>query len=514
MHTFRVALRPRLRVLLAIVGLCIACGAAAQGVLRIGLNEDPDTLDPTLSRLATGRQPLTAICDKLFDVRKDLAIRPQLALGYEIAGDGRSLVLKLRPDVRFHDGAAFDAEAVRFNIDRHQRLPGSFRRSDLEVIDRVEVIDAQTVRLTLKEPQAYLLLFVLADRPGMMVSPKAATQAGDRFGLQPVCAGEYRFVERVPQGRIVVERFADYWDRAAASTRGAPDRIEYLPIGDSTVRMSALLSGEIQIAERLTPTDLPQLAGDSRVKVASAPDLGYHFIRYNTNNGVRARTFSDVRVRRAVDLAIDRKALVHALFNDRYLPGNQFVNPGSIYYDAAHPIQPRNLELSRKLLKEAGVPNLAFTLLVPAERERQEAAQMVQAMLAEAGITMKIETQENAVMLQNARRGDFEAVFSFWSGRAHPDGNVYVHFACNGAQNDSKFCDPALDKEMGQAREAVNNDQRRDLYRKVNGMLVEAYPMAVLWHRTTYSGLSAKLAGFDADPDSIIRVKGLSLRQP
>jgi len=489
---------------------CLAGHAAAQGVLRIGLNEDPDTLDPTLNRLATGRQPLTALCDKLFDVKTDLTLTPQLAAGYEIAKDGLSVTLKLRPGVKFHDGEPLDAQAVRYNIGRHMQLPGSLRRSELSMVDHVDVVDAATVRFVLKAPQANLLLFGLAERAGMMVAPQAAQRLGDRFGSQPVCAGEYRFVERVPQGRIVVEKFTDYWD--AAQTRGDPDRIEYLPISDSTVRLSSLRSGQIQIAERLTPADLPQLAGDARAKIVSASDLGYHYIRYNSGNGARAATFRDVRVRRAVDLAIDRRVLVKALFNDQYLAGNQFVNPNSRYYDKAHPVPARDVAAARRLLQEAGVPRLAFSLLVPPERERQEAAQMIQAMLAEAGITMKIETQEDAVMLQNARRGDFDAIFNFWSGRPHPDGNIYAHIACSGPQNDSKFCDPELDKVMVQAREATSDGERERLYRQVNAILATDYPVSVLWHRRTFTGLSTKVSGFVPHPDSTIRVKGIRLQ--
>ncbi|SAL52324.1 extracellular solute-binding protein [Caballeronia sordidicola] len=488
-----------------------AAQAAAQGVLRIGLVEDPDTLDPTLNRLATGRQPLTALCDKLFDVKPgDLALTPQLATGYEVAKDGRSVTVKLRTGVKFHDGETFDAAALAFNIKRHMTLPGSLRRTELSMVDHVDVVDPSDVRFVLNAPQANLLLYSLAERAGMMVAPQAAQQLGDRFGSQPVCAGEYRFVERVPQGRIVVEKFAGYWD--AAHTAGDPDRIEYLPIGDSTVRLSSLRSGQIQIAERLTPTDLPQLARDPRVKVVSAPDLGYHYIRYNSGNGPRAAIFRDVRVRHAVDLAIDRRVLVKALFNDQYQPGNQFVGPSSPYYDPAHPVPARDVAASRRLLQQAGVAHLTFTLLVPPERERQEAAQMIQAMLAEAGITMKIETQEDAVMLQRARRGDFDAIFNFWSGRPHPDGNLYAQYSCNGPTNDSKFCDPAVDQVMVAAREATTDKERQRLYREVNAMLVQDYPSSVLWHRRTFTGVSAKLSGFMPHPDSTIRVKGLHLQ--
>ncbi|GAA5236516.1 ABC transporter substrate-binding protein [Verticiella sediminum] len=497
--------------LAAALFLCASFAAHAQGVLRIGINEDPDTLDPTVNRLASGRQPMTAICDKLFDVSADdLSLVPQLATGYEVADDGMSFTLSLREGVKFHDGEPFDAEAVRFNFDRHMNTSGSFRRTELAAVDSVEVVDPQTVRVRLKSPQASIVLVNLAERAGMMVAPAAAQKLGERFGTAPVCAGEYRFVERVPQGRIVVERFADYWD----PTPGGPDRVEYLPISDSTVRLSALRSGEIHIAERLTPTDLPQLEGDARVKVVSAPDLGYHHIRYNSNNGAMAKTFSDVRVRKAVDLAIDRQAIVKALFNDQYLAGNQFVSPQSQYYDQAHPVPARDVEASRRLLAEAGVPNLTFTLLVPAERERQEAAQFVQAMLAEAGITMRLETQENAVMLQNSRRGQFEAVFSFWSGRPHPDGNMFSHVSCQGPQNDSKYCNEELDAVLNKARETNDADERRKLYQQANGILAENVTASILWHRRTFTGVSSSLQGFVPHPDSTIRVKGMKMPPP
>ena len=112
---------------LTLILLLLPCSGHAQTVLRIGLNDDPDALDPTISRAYTGRLVFAALCDKLFDVTPDLKIVPQLATGYEWAADRRSIVIKLRPGVRFQDGEPFNAEAVRFNIERHQSTPGSFR---------------------------------------------------------------------------------------------------------------------------------------------------------------------------------------------------------------------------------------------------------------------------------------------------------------------------------------------------------------------------------------------------
>src|SRR5678816_4679639 len=159
-------------VTLTLATMLLAAGpAAAQSVLRIGLNDDPDALDPTISRAYTGRLVFAALCDKLFDVTPELKIVPQLATGYEWGPDHKSIVIKLRPGVRFQDGEPFNAEAVKFNIERHQTTPGSFRKSEIAEIQSVEVVNDLTVRFHLSQPLVPLLA-ALTDRAGMMVSPK------------------------------------------------------------------------------------------------------------------------------------------------------------------------------------------------------------------------------------------------------------------------------------------------------------------------------------------------------
>src|SRR6266851_5527752 len=210
----------------------------AQTTLRIGLAEDPDILDPTLARTYVGRIVFAAFCDKLFDIDEKLNIVPQLALSHATSADGKEVTIKLRPGVKFQDGEPLDAEAAKFSLERHLTMTGSFRKPELAAVDHVDVVDPLTISLVLKTPYSPLIA-QLTDRSGMMVSPKAAKEEGDKFGLHPVCAGPYKFVERVPQDRIVVERFADYWNKDAV----AIDRIVHLPIVDATVRMANLKSG-------------------------------------------------------------------------------------------------------------------------------------------------------------------------------------------------------------------------------------------------------------------------------
>src|ERR1700675_2801211 len=202
----------RLALTAAALLLSLGAGVQAQTTLRIGLAEDPDILDPTLARTYVGRIVFAAFCDKLFDIDAKANIVPQLALSQETSADGKEVTIKLRPGVKFHDGEPLDAEAAKFSLERHLTFPASFRKPELAALDKVEVVDPLTVKLVLKNPFSPLIA-QLADRAGMMVSPKAAKEAGDKFGLKPVCAGPYRFVERVQRDRIVVEKFADYWNK-------------------------------------------------------------------------------------------------------------------------------------------------------------------------------------------------------------------------------------------------------------------------------------------------------------
>src|SRR5215475_12331533 len=265
-----------LRLAITAAALLLSFEASAQTTLRIGLAEDPDILDPTMARTYVGRIVFASFCDKLFDIDEKLNIVPQLALSSETADDGKALVIKLRPGVKFHDGEPFDAEAAKFSLERHLTFPGSFRKPELASVDHVEVVDPLTIKLILKAPFSPLIA-QLTDRAGMMVSPKAAKEAGDKFGLRPVCAGPYKFVERVQQDRMVFEKFADYWNKDNVFI----DRIVYLPIVDATVRLANLKSGGIDLLERLNATDIKAVKDDNRLKLSSATELGYQGITLN-----------------------------------------------------------------------------------------------------------------------------------------------------------------------------------------------------------------------------------------
>src|ERR1700688_2322117 len=346
--------------LLATIAAVATVPAHAQ-TLRFGLAEDPDVLDPTLARTFVGRVVFAALCDKLFDVDEKLNIVPQLATSYEWSADRKALTLKLRRGVTFHDGEKFDAAAVKFNIERHKNMVGSNRRAELAPVTGVDVVDESTARLNLSAPFSPLLA-ALADRAGMMVSPKAAQAEGDKFGAKPVCSGPFRFVERVAQDRIVLERYANYWNKGEIHF----DTIVYLPIVDSTVRLANLRSGQLDFIERVGTSDIPALKTDSRFKISRITEIGYQGITINVGKSDLAQKNPlgrDPRVREAFELALDREGIVQVAMDGEADVGNQWVAPSNPFYAKNVPIPKRDVAKAKELLKQAGVPNPSITLM-------------------------------------------------------------------------------------------------------------------------------------------------------
>ena len=499
----------RLAVAAAVLLLSLGAGANAQTTLRIGLAEDPDILDPTLARTYVGRIVFSAVCDKLFDIDDKLNIVPQLALSYETSADGKAMTIKLRPGVKFQDGEPLDAEAAKFSIERHMTMQASFRKSELSSVDHVEVVDPLTIKLVLKTPYSPLIA-QLTDRAGMMVSPKAAKEEGDKFGQHPVCAGPYKFVERVPQDRMVFEKFADYWNKDNVFI----DKIVFLPIVDATVRLANLKSGGLDLAERVLATDLKDIRADPRLVLSTVPELGYLGLTINiANDKTKGGLSQSVKVRQALDLSIDREAINQVVFNGEFTPGNQWVSPTHPYYQKAFPIQPRNVEKAKALLKEAGVAlPVTVDYMVTKGAENEAVAQVVQSMAAEAGFDLKIRVIEFATSFKQAQAGEFQVFQINWSGRIDPDGNSYVFMHSKAPQNDGGYSNPEADKLMDDGRLVSDPAQRKAIYEKLTKILLEEEPIIYLYHRKLLFAHTTRLEGFKPMPDGLVRVIGLKLK--
>jgi len=488
-----------------------AAGAAAQTHLRIGIGDDPDVMDPTLSRTYTGRIVFASICDKLFDIDEKLNIVPQLALAHETSADGRTVTIRLRPGVKFHDGEPLTAEAAKYSLDRHLTMKGSYRRPEIGVIDSVEVAGPLTIRIHLKAPFSPLIA-QLTDRAGMMMSPKAAEAAGDKFGLKPVCAGPYRFVERVQQDRIVVEKFTDYWDKDHVFI----DRITYLPIIDTTVRLANLKSGGIDMTERILATDIPAVKADPRLRLANSVSLAWFGLMVNQNNGPKSdNPFGrNPLLWKAFDLALDREAINQVVFNGAFVPGNQWVSPQNPYYQADFPVPKRDIARARALVKESGVKTpIVIDYMVNNAPEGRAVAEVVQSMVAEAGFELRIRVVEVATALKAGENGDFQLYGLTWSGRSDPDGNSVIYQTCGAPQNMAKYCDKEVDAWHEEARAATTLEARKAIYRKITGRFLDKGWIFYLYHPQNLATHTARLEGYRPVPDGLIRVVGLKLQK-
>ncbi len=496
-----------LRSTMTCVLLAAAPFALQAQTLRIGLAEDADILDPTLARTYVGRIVFAAMCDKLLDIDEKLNIVPQLATSYEWSADSKALTLKLRQGVTFHDGEKFDAAAVKFNIERHKTMPGSNRRGELAPVSSVDVVDPATVRLNLSAPFSPLLA-ALADRAGMMVSPKAAQAGGANFGVKPVCSGPFKFVERVAQDRIVFERYDGYWNKAAVHF----DKVTYTPIPDATVRLANLRSGQLDFVERVAASDMEGLAKDKNLKAARITEIGYQGITINIGKSDRAQKNPlgrDPRVREAFELSLDRRGLAQVVMDNEAIVGNQWVAPSNGYYAKTVPVPARNVARARALLKEAGVTNPSFTLVTTTASDAQRLALVVQAMSKDAGFDVKIQTTEFATSLNMADKGDFEAYVLAWSGRADPDGNLFSFYGCKQPLNYAGYCDTETDELLKRSRSLREPAERRKVYEQIAARIAKERPIVYLYHRNWLWAYNAKLGGVRLIPDGLPRLQGL-----
>jgi peptide/nickel transport system substrate-binding protein len=365
------------------------------------------------------------------------------------------------------------------------------------------------VRINLAAPFAPLLA-ALTDRSGMMLSPKAAEAAGEKFGAKPVCSGPFRFVERIAQDRIVLERFPNYWNKGQIHF----ERIVYQPIVDATVRLANLRSGQLDFIERVAPSDIPSLRNDGRFKVAKIVEIGYQGITINLAKSDLAQKNPlgrDPRVREAFELSLDRDAIVKVAMEGEAQPGNQWVAPSNRFYGKSAPMPKRNVQRARQLLKEAGVPNPSFTLMTPTTSDAQRVAQVVQAMAKDAGFDIKIQSTEFATSLKLQDQGQFEAYVLAWSGRADPDGNLHQFLSCKGPLNGSGYCKDDVEALINESRTTLDPARRAAAYDKIAQQVQKDRPVVYLYHRHWLWAHSAKLSGLRTVPDGMVRVQGLKM---
>ena len=487
------------------------------GELVVALSEDPDVLDPTLGRTLVGREIFVNMCEKLYDIDEDLGFVPQLAADLpETSEDGLTVTIPLRADVTFNDGTPMDAAAVKVSLDRHRTLEGSARRSELAAVSAVEVVDPATVRLTLSEPFSPLV-GQLADRAGMVMSARQLEALGDDFGTEPVCVGPFSFVSRQIGDEIALEKSEEYYDADEVHL----DSVVFRVITDGNARLANVRSGDVQVAERITPTDVAKVESDDSLRLVTGEPLGYQAIAINIGNtaGVgqpvgepSTPLGTSAELREAFELSMDREAINEVVYAGRFVTGCFPLPPGHPYLDDSLDCVDHDLAEAKRLIAETGVPTpVPVDLMIVASPENLRLAQVVQSLAKEAGFAVSVRSVENAATLDAADAGTYDAWQFFWSGRADPDGNVTDFLITGGVRNWFGLSNAEVDRDLATSRATAVTEERKAAFTSALEVAAQERPVIYLLHQRTFLASRAEVAGIDFLPDGLPRLKSAGL---
>ncbi|MDH3679258.1 MAG: ABC transporter substrate-binding protein [Acidimicrobiia bacterium] len=456
-------------------------GGTYGGTVRISHGFSPTSLDPHTGSSGGDHHVLYTMYDRLTHFEFDtLNPTPGLATDWEFVDD-TTLVFNLREGVTFHDGSPFNAEVVKFNIERGQNHPVTTVANNLASIDSVEVIDDLTVQLNLNRPDTGLI-GILSDRAGMMVSMEAALAAEEeRLDTTPVGTGAFQLVSYAPGDNLVLERNPDYWQE------GLPylDGIEWVFIEDEEAAINGVLAGELDMMSFLGDTSkVAPLEGDDRIEFLTGPAQGMDGCYMNKLDS----PFADVNVRRAWAQSIDKEGLNEVLHFGFAEPAYLIVPPEHWAYDAS--LVPHNqydIEGAKQLLADAGFADgvdIKMVMWLNPHEERK--AEVIQASVADAGFRVDASILEgsaaNAGFFEN---GEFDVYCSGWSGRPDPSQTTTALLGSESFYNYADVGVEGLDELVAAGTASADQTERAAAYSEAFRVgLVENLAWVPLWHHT------------------------------
>lgn len=438
------------------------------GVLRIGASANPSSLDPATGGAGTDHVFLYPIFATLIEWDYDsLQAKPGLAESWEFP-DAQTLVLNLREGVKFHDGTALDADAVKFNLDRNRTDSRSNIRSDLASVETVEVTGPNQVTVHLNTPDTSLPL-VLSDRAGMMVSPASIEKFGNSSDRNPVGAGAMKFVQWNDGDRIVLERNPDYWN----SERPLVDGIDFRIITDSSTRLRSVQSGQTDLAYQLEGRQKALIERGGNIQGVYGATVYCFQIYLNHSKGPLA----NVKVRQAINYAIDRDALVRASMNGAGEPA--FMNlPSShwAYDDDVAKLYSYDPEKAKALLTEAGYPDgIELDMRGYNDQGSVQRQEIIMGMLANVGIRGRFRTGTIPDMsAAYFARGEGDFLVSAWTGRPDPSLTYGLLYAENSYFNAGKVPPPdGLMEAITASRSTNDQSERKQAFSTVQKIVME-----------------------------------------
>lgn len=478
-------------------GSAAAGKADASATVRFSYGVGTSSLDPHLASSSYDVAVLDLVYDRLVSVNAKGELEPSLAESWDYAPDGKSLTLKLRQGVKFHDGAPFTAEVVKDNLERAQNLEGSRAAGDLTRVKKIEVTGEHEVRIDFSEPDA-ALVGSLARATGMVVSPKAFDKdlAREEAGSGPYTVDKYR-----PNSRIVLKRFDGHWaDNAAAAAR-----IIYEVQPDDTTRLNGLRAGEVD----LTVLQEPQIAGAKNAGLTLEIKSTYGFVHMQLNRG--RDFFADERVRRALSLAIDRDAIVEGVAFGHGTPAYQLFPEGAPAHDPG--IEPDSFDPdeAKRLLADAGHTGLKFEAVTPTTHQNYAVA--VQGQLADIGVDMAVKVVPNTQLIDTfyvQEKGD--AIVTPVGPRPDPSQTFETFFAKDSVLNVGGNTPPETEGLLADARETVDEKERIEAFHKVSRLVAEKTLTIPLVHPVTVVATTDQVLGAQVQQLVVPVLRGVGLR--
>ena len=463
---------------------------AVPQILVFGRGGDSVSLDPAIVTDGESFKVTENIFETLLNFgEQDTTINAGLAKDWEVSEDGLEYTFYLQEGVKFHDGTDFNAEAVVKNVERWKGgaeeqfyyFNSMFKAEGKDIITSVEATDDLTVVFKLSRPQAPFLKNI-AMSPFAIASPSAIEASGESFGDNPVGTGPFTFVEWKRNDSITVAKNEDYWQEGLPKL----DTIIFRAIPDNSARLNALMTGEIDLADGVNPSDAQTVESNADLQLIERPSMNIGYLGLTNTRP----PFDNKLVRQAVNYAIDKQALVDAFYQGR---AEVAVNPmpSSISgYNEEITGYEYNPEKAKELLAEAGYDGGEIELwAMPVPRpympDGQKVAEAIQKNLSDVGIPSKIVQFEWATYLEKAKNGEADAFLLGWTGdNGDADNFIYTLLDKDtiGSNNYAYYSNDEVHKLLIAAQSEVDEEKRVDLYKQAQVIISEDAPWVPLAH--------------------------------
>lgn len=517
MHVSRFSLKSLASAAARIIALVLLASpliAFAQTDLTVALGvQSFEGLDPHMQASPPTNSIVKAIYDTLVYADENNNIQPMLATSWE-AVDDLTWVFHLRPGVLFHDGSPLDARAVVMTFDRVlDPDAGLTRRSQFEMVKSVEALDESTVQFNLSHPSG-ILLNELAYAGGGIISPAAIEEYGKDIALHPVGAGPFKLREMVGGDHITLERFDDYWGGPNALSQ-----VTFIPVTEDATRALMLESGEADIIANVPPSLVSRLQNSPSLQVVTATTSRVIHLGMNVEHA----PFDNVLVRKALNYAVDKDAIIDTVLQGLGSPTNSYIAPTTWgYFDTGgYPYDP---EEARALLSEAGYPDgFEATLLVPAGRyfAGQQVAEAVQGYLSRVGVSVKLESMEWGAFTQRIltpldEGNDTQMYLLGWEASTG-EPSVVSLWALGSSMwppngwNAMFYKNDLFDELVAQAGVTTDAEKRLDLFRQTQELVVEDAPWVFLYAAKSVWGARADISDIVILPDETLILKDVRI---